>query len=118
MSDPAQPAHEGPDRAALVERPCRAAAQMGTKGFEGGSGRRAAVEQLAGSAGGTLESMYYVFGSDDVVAIVDLPDDVCRGSRATIGSSGAVDVRTTVLLTPEQLDAAAQRSIDYRPPGS
>jgi hypothetical protein len=27
-------------------------------------------------------------------------------------------VKTVVLLTPEEVDAAAQRSVDYRPPGA
>ena len=35
----------------------------------------------------------------------------------TVNASGAVAVKTTVLLTPEEVDAAANRSVDYRPPG-
>ena len=86
---------------------------------EGGSGRRAAVEQLAVNAGGTLDMMYYAFGSDDVITVMDLADDETAAAVAlTIGSTGAVDLRTTVLLTPEQMDAATQKSIEYRPPGS
>jgi hypothetical protein len=27
-------------------------------------------------------------------------------------------VKTVVLLTPEEVDAAAKRSVDYRPPGA
>jgi len=27
-------------------------------------------------------------------------------------------VKTVVLMTPEEVDAAAQRSVDYRPPGA
>jgi len=27
-------------------------------------------------------------------------------------------VKTTVMLTPEEVDAAAKQSVDYRPPGS
>jgi hypothetical protein len=29
-----------------------------------------------------------------------------------------VAVKTVVLLTPEEVDAAAQRSVEYRPPGA
>jgi hypothetical protein len=37
---------------------------------------------------------------------------------STVTSTGAVsDYQTTVLLTAEQLDAAADMSVDYRPPG-
>lgn len=49
----------------------------GVKGVlkEGGSGRRAAIEQLITAAGGTVESFYFVFGEDDVIVVVDLPDN-------------------------------------------
>jgi uncharacterized protein with GYD domain len=40
---------------------------------EGGSSRRAVVEKLAASVGGTLESFHFAFGSDDYYGIVDLP---------------------------------------------
>jgi hypothetical protein len=35
----------------------------------------------------------------------------------TVGAAGGATVRTTVLLTPEQVDEAAKRSVDYTPPG-
>jgi hypothetical protein len=34
-----------------------------------------------------------------------------------ISASGVVRVTTTVLLTPEELDEAAQKTPHYRPPG-
>jgi hypothetical protein len=34
-----------------------------------------------------------------------------------VGGSGAASVKTTVLLTPEEIDQAANRSIPYRAPG-
>jgi hypothetical protein len=36
----------------------------------------------------------------------------------TVNATGAVSVKTTVLITPEEVDAAARLSVDYRPPGS
>ncbi|WP_251091598.1 GYD domain-containing protein [Streptomyces sp. Caat 7-52] len=50
----------------------------GTKGLleEGASGRRAAVDQVVTGLGGTVEAMYYAFGEDDLVCIVDFPDPV------------------------------------------
>ena len=39
-------------------------------------GRRAAVKDGVKSLGGKLESMYYSFGKDDAVIILDLPDNV------------------------------------------
>jgi hypothetical protein len=33
------------------------------------------------------------------------------------GGSSRRDDETSVLLTPEEIDTAAKRSVDYRPPG-
>ncbi len=38
-------------------------------------------------------------------------------SRSIINASGAVKIKLTPLLTPEDLDAAAKKSPSYRPPG-
>jgi hypothetical protein len=35
-----------------------------------------------------------------------------------VNAAGAVAIKTVVLLTPEEVDAAAERSVSYRPPGS
>jgi uncharacterized protein with GYD domain len=93
----------------------------GVKGVRsaGGSSRRDAVAKLAESVGGRLENFYFAFGDRDVHTVVDLPDNESAAAVAlTVNASGAVTVRTTVLLTPEEVDAAAKRSVDYRPPGS
>lgn len=92
----------------------------GLKGLlkEGGSKRRETIEQIAKGIGGTLEAFYYAFGEDDVLAIVDLPDNVSTAALALIvNASGAVKVKTTVLLTPEEVDQATKKSVGYRPPG-
>jgi uncharacterized protein with GYD domain len=84
----------------------------------GGSSRREVSAQVAESLGGKLESFHFAFGESDAFAIVDLPDNESAAAVAlTINASGAVSVKTSVLLTPEEIDAAAQRSIDYSPPG-
>jgi uncharacterized protein with GYD domain len=85
---------------------------------EGGSSRRDTVAKLLADAGGTLDEFYFAFGEDDVITIVDLPDHVSVASLSmTIGASGAASVKTTVLLTPEDIDQAANRSVSYRAPG-
>ncbi|WP_028057862.1 GYD domain-containing protein [Candidatus Solirubrobacter pratensis] len=92
----------------------------GVKGVRsaGGSARRDAVAKVAESAGGRLETFYFAFGDRDVHTIVDLPDNESAAAVAlTVNASGAVKVSTTVLLTPEEVDAAAERSVDYQPPG-
>jgi uncharacterized protein with GYD domain len=85
---------------------------------EGGSGRRAAIQQMIESVGGKLEAIYFAFGDTDLVVIGELPDHVAAaalGVRTTAG--GAARVRTTVLLTPEELDQAVHTDVEYRLPG-
>jgi uncharacterized protein with GYD domain len=92
----------------------------GLKGLlkEGGSSRRAAVAKAVKGAGGTLEAFYYAFGYTDVFAIVDLPDNVDAAALALqITAAGGAKVKTTVLLTPEEIDQATKKIADYRPPG-
>src|SRR5215216_3954811 len=93
----------------------------GVKGVQtaGGTSRRDAVAKVAESVGGQLDSFYFAFGDHDVYTVVDLPDNESATAVAlTVNASGAVKVRTTVLVTPEEVDAAAKRSVDYRPPGA
>lgn len=93
----------------------------GIKGViaEGGSSRRDVVARLAGSVGGSLESFYWGFGSDDFHIVVDLPSDEAAAAIAmTVAGAGGATLRTTVLLTAEQIDAAAKLSPSYRAPGS
>ena len=93
----------------------------GIKGVQsaGGSARRDAVAQVAASVGGQLESFHFAFGESDAYVIVDLPDNESAAAVAlSVSAAGGATVKTVVLLTPEEVDAAAQRSIDYRAPGS
>lgn len=85
---------------------------------EGGSARRAAVERACASVGGALDAFYYAFGESDVVAIMDLPDNAtAAGVALLVAASGKVNIKTTVLLTPEEVDVAAKVSAEYRSPG-
>ena len=93
----------------------------GAKGVlaEGGSSRRDAAAKAIASAGGTLESFYFGFGSDDFYVTIDYPDHASAAAAAlTIGAAGRTQARTIVLLTPEEVDSASQKSIEYRPPGA
>jgi uncharacterized protein with GYD domain len=92
----------------------------GVKGVRsaGGTSRRDAIAALAESVGGTLESFYFGFGDRDAYVLVDLPDNESAAAIAlTVNATGGATVRTVALLTPEEVDAAAKRSVDYRPPG-
>ncbi len=93
----------------------------GVKGVQsaGGSSRRDAIAKVAESVGGQLESFYFAFGEHDVYTVVDLPDNESATAVAlAVNAAGGAAVRTVVLLTPEEVDAAAKRSVDYRRPGA
>jgi uncharacterized protein with GYD domain len=92
----------------------------GTQGLlgKGGTSRRSAVTEMVEKLGGTVETFDFAFGEDDVFTICDIPDNVTAASIGlTVGASGLVGVRTIVLLTPEEVDAAAQMHPDYHGPG-
>jgi len=92
----------------------------GVKGLlkDGGSKRRAAIEHMGKSLGGTIEAFYYAFGDDDVFVIADVPDDAAATAMSlAVSASGAAGVKITVLITPETVDEAVKKAIDYRPPG-
>ena len=92
----------------------------GIKGLlkDGGTGRRAAVEKLFSSVGGKVETFYYAFGDTDLFVIADVPDNGTAAALSlTVNAAGAATARITVLLTPEEIDAAAKKTPNYRPPG-
>jgi uncharacterized protein with GYD domain len=93
----------------------------GVKGVQagGGSARVEAVTAAIESVGGRLESFHFGFGDHDAYVIVDAPDNVSAAAVAiSVNASGGAVVKTTVLLTPDEVDAAAQKSVGYRAPGS
>lgn len=86
---------------------------------KGGSSRRDAVGHAVEGVGGKMESFYFGFGEHDAYVVVDLPDNEAAAAVAlTVNAAGGASARTTVLLTPEQVDEAAKRSVEYAPPGS
>jgi len=92
----------------------------GTKGLlkDGGSKRRAAGEAAMQSLGGKVDAFYFAFGQNDVIAIVDMPDAASAAAASiALAASGAVTGKTTVLLTPEEIDAAVKKTPTYTPPG-
>ena len=94
--------------------------EEGLKGLleEGGSKRREAAEQVVKSAGGTLEAFYFSFGDNDFYVIVDAPNNVSiTAASLVVNVSGAVKMKTVVLLTPEEVDQVVKKTVDYRPPG-
>jgi uncharacterized protein with GYD domain len=85
---------------------------------KGGSARKAAAAAAAKSVGGKIESFYFAFGKTDVYAIADLPDNEAAAALAlSVSAGGGAEVRTVVLLTPEEVDGAVQQKVKYTPPG-
>ena len=86
---------------------------------DGGSKRRAAAQQALESVGGKVEAFYFTFGKNDVVAIVDAPDNVSVAAVSlAIAAAGGFNGHTTVLLTPEETDEAVKKAVKYRAPGA
>lgn len=83
------------------------------------SGRKAAIQSAMKAVKGKVESFYFAFGSDDVVVIVDAPDNIAVAALAlATASSGHVRVRTTPLLTVDEIDQALALPSKYRAPGA
>jgi uncharacterized protein with GYD domain len=86
---------------------------------KGGSARKAAAQAAAKSAGGRVESFHFALGSTDAYVIADLPDNAAAAALAlTVSAGGGATVATTALLTPDEIDQAADANVKYRPPGS
>jgi uncharacterized protein with GYD domain len=86
----------------------------------GGSARVKAVETALSGVGGSIESFYFAFGTDDVYVIADIPDQkAALAMAAAVGSTGAMSsYETVVLLDPSEVDEALNVKVDYAPPGS
>ena len=94
--------------------------QEGIQGVlkEGGSGRVDAIGKMLADMGGSLESFYFAFGEDDIVVIAELPDNASAAAIGmAVGASGGARIRTTILMTADEVDAASHKTVGYRAPG-
>ncbi len=92
----------------------------GVKGLlkDGGSKRRAVTEKLIKSVGGSLDAYYYAFGDTDLYLIAEFPNHAAAAASAlNVTATGTVTVKTTVLMTPEEVEDAAKLKPTYTPPG-
>ncbi len=92
----------------------------GAKGVleKGGTARADAVRAAVEGMGGKMESFHFAFGSDDAIVLVELPDNVAAAALGlAVSATGLAATRTTVLLTPEEVDQSASRTVAYTPPG-
>ncbi len=94
----------------------------GAKGLiaEGGSTRAAEASRLINALGGTIETLYFIWGSDDIIGICEMPDDASAAAASlVVSTSDKVQVRMTPLIDPATIDAAGEKAAGaaYRPPG-
>ena len=83
-----------------------------------GTARIDAAKRALAGAGGSLEVFYFSCDEEDFYIIVNLPDYVTATAVTLAGNaSGTFNIRATELLTPEEMDAVARKSVDFRPPG-
>ncbi|MGI9352680.1 MAG: GYD domain-containing protein [Rhizobiaceae bacterium] len=86
--------------------------------------REAAGRALVESMGGNLHTMFFCFGSEDIVAIIEAPDDeTAAGCSMALGASGAFSGgATTKLLTSGEAQEAMKKAgvglKGYKPPAS
>jgi uncharacterized protein with GYD domain len=95
--------------------------QSGIQGVmkEGASARKEFIEKLVANIGGSVEALYFAFGDADAIVIADLPDEATAAAISmAAGASGAVSVKTTVLLEAATVDAATKMTTGYRAPGA
>ena len=84
----------------------------------GGSARVKAASDAVAQFGGKIEAFYFCFGADDAAIIVDVPDPAAMAAVSlAVTASGTIKTRATVLLTPEQIDDAANMHAQFRAPG-
>ena len=91
----------------------------GIKGLvkEGGTARRVAVENILQKLGGRLEGFYFAFGDNDAYVISEGPDNATAAAISLAVTTGAIRTKTIVLLTPEEVDLAVKKGVDYSPAG-
>lgn len=74
--------------------------------------RSAAARQLIEGMGGKLHQMFFSFGEYDIVAIIEVPDNVsmAAGSMAIAAAGTTSSCKTTPLLTMEEAKQAMEKS--------
>ena len=92
----------------------------GVKGLlaDGGTARRAAAVKAIESVGGKMEAFYFALGEIDAYVIADLPDDASVVAlELVVNATGRINSSTVKLITPEDVDKAAKKTVAYRAPG-
>jgi uncharacterized protein with GYD domain len=88
------------------------------------SDRTAGARQAVEGTGGTLESIYFMFGDRDALVIFDAPDaEAAAASAVAVGSTGAFKhLETRQLIAPQDLPTILEKAGSvrerYTPPGT
>jgi len=83
--------------------------------------REAAARPMIEAVGGKLHHLFFCFGADDVVALIEAPDDTAMAAGAlAVGASGAFSGgSTTKLMTAQEamkaMAGAQTASKSYKP---
>ena len=86
---------------------------------DGGAGRLKAIEAVAASLGGSVESAYWALGPEDFYIVAELPDSKAAAALSlTVGGSGAASLSTAELFSAADVDEIVSRRATYSPPGS
>ncbi len=101
---------------------CRASYNTeGMKGLlrDGGTKRRQTIVENLKALDGRLESLYFAFGDTDVFLIAELPNNSAAATLSlNVAASGFINICTTVLIEPEEVDSVVNRKFKYIPPGA
>ena len=92
----------------------------GLKGLmkDGGTKRMEVTRKAIESLGGKMEAYYFAFGGNDFFLIAETPDNVHAVTGSLVANaSGTVNVSITPLITPEEVDQAVKKTMDWSPPG-
>ena len=74
-------------------------------------GGRMGVTSAVECLGGKLERIYYTFGDNDILAIVDMPDNVSMFALSVaVSASGFVRINSIPLLTVEEAEQGLAKS--------
>ncbi len=86
---------------------------------EGSSKRFEVVGNVVMRMGGVIEALYYALGETDVFMIVNLPDNVCASALSLVSNaSGAMKVKTTVLVTLDEIEQATSKISGFGVPAA
>lgn len=91
---------------------------------ENPSDREAAARKLIEAIGGKLHHLFFAMGRDDIVCLIEAPDDATMAAGAlAVGAGGAMSGgHTTKLMTASDAMAAMavakKVSANYKPPNA